>query len=570
MLTKPLISCIMPTYGRPEFLGEAVAMFLAQDYPEAELVLLNDCVGQDFQCSAPRVRVVNAAERYPTLGEKRNAAIEMAAGQVIAVWDDDDIHLPWRLSFSYREMQRWRTEFYRPSAFLSYWGEEQLRDDHVIPSWVSHGVSMFTKDLWRRVGGYPARDVGEDSEFFARIHQELNGEFIKYPISPKERFYVMRGTSHYKHMSISGGAHELDTMPCKIEIEPRPVQDPRLREACLQLTHQYYGKMIADSPFDAPSATAEKPLLSICVSIKNRSCVAYPGGELLLFPHCVKSIAAAARELSSQGWIELMVADYASTDWPLREWLSSAAEGLEVRILPVQGAFSRGAGLNLAAQYAQGETLLLFDADMLVTADFLQDCLRKVSAHNALFPVMRLLDEQGDEAAWQYYSYGISVMHKSLFEKSGGVPEFHSWGGEDDIFYERVSRIVPVVREQVSGLRHQWHTEKCRHEHYVRPRKSDYEEFSKQAQQGINQQIHRLFWAEHPYWKGYIHLIDGERMKRPEGDGGAYELREGECLILRWDRWPPETLLWDEHTRSFIGEKIQFYMREEVTIPSAR
>jgi glycosyltransferase involved in cell wall biosynthesis len=40
---SPLISCIMPTYGRPEFLGEAVAMFLAQDYPEKELVILNRC-----------------------------------------------------------------------------------------------------------------------------------------------------------------------------------------------------------------------------------------------------------------------------------------------------------------------------------------------------------------------------------------------------------------------------------------------------------------------------------------------------------------------------------------------
>ena len=39
---KPLVSCLTATAGRFSVLREAVACFLAQDYPEKELVILNN------------------------------------------------------------------------------------------------------------------------------------------------------------------------------------------------------------------------------------------------------------------------------------------------------------------------------------------------------------------------------------------------------------------------------------------------------------------------------------------------------------------------------------------------
>ncbi|WP_391564936.1 glycosyltransferase [Allorhodopirellula solitaria] len=79
-------------------------MFLAQDYPQKELIILNDCDGQIFRFDHPQVRVVNQSQRYATLGEKRNACIKLAEGEVIAVWDDDDVYLPWRFSDAVSEM----------------------------------------------------------------------------------------------------------------------------------------------------------------------------------------------------------------------------------------------------------------------------------------------------------------------------------------------------------------------------------------------------------------------------------------------------------------------------------
>jgi glycosyltransferase involved in cell wall biosynthesis len=163
----------MPTYGRPVFVNESVAIFMAQDYPAKELIIFNDCVGQTFLGDLPQVRIVNVQRRYPTFGEKRNAAVELAEGPIIAVWDDDDVSLPWRLSFSVCQMRHWNTPFYRPAEFWAFWGEAELHDNQSVPGWISNPNTTFTKELWRRVGGYPAVGVGEDARFFERVHREL-------------------------------------------------------------------------------------------------------------------------------------------------------------------------------------------------------------------------------------------------------------------------------------------------------------------------------------------------------------------------------------------------------------
>ena len=224
----PLVTCIMPTYGRPEYVCESVGMFLDQDYPAKELLIYNDCAGQIFESRDPEVRIFNTDHRFDSLGEKRNACIEAARGEFIAIWDDDDIYLPWRLSYSLSEAQRWNTPFYRPEAFLAFWNEESLHDNHSVPGWISHPTVMFRKSLWTEVGGYPACNVGEDAEFFARIHEHLGQTFITYPIHPDDRFMILRGASMYAHMSISGGAYALDTAPGIYAASRRPVSDPRL------------------------------------------------------------------------------------------------------------------------------------------------------------------------------------------------------------------------------------------------------------------------------------------------------------------------------------------------------
>jgi glycosyltransferase involved in cell wall biosynthesis len=82
------VSCICLTYGRPPerqwLLEEAIESLLKQDYADKELIVLNDCPGQELFCDAPGVIVINVPRRFRSLGEKYNAAIALARGDLIA------------------------------------------------------------------------------------------------------------------------------------------------------------------------------------------------------------------------------------------------------------------------------------------------------------------------------------------------------------------------------------------------------------------------------------------------------------------------------------------------------
>ena len=234
-MSLPLVSCIMPTYGRPDFVAQSVSMFLAQDYPAKELIILNDCPGQLLTGSIPGVRIVNSATRWSTLGEKRNAAIEISNGDYIAVWDDDDIYLPWRLSHSMRRISDTDSKLYCPAEFWAYWGEETLHNNAAVPGWVCHPLIMFTKELWHAVGGYPHQTLGEDAVFLSNALQQLGIDWIRDEISRFDRLMIMRCKSKYAHTSISGGSHPPYTRPGEIEILPSELDDPVLESAMKKL-----------------------------------------------------------------------------------------------------------------------------------------------------------------------------------------------------------------------------------------------------------------------------------------------------------------------------------------------
>jgi glycosyltransferase involved in cell wall biosynthesis len=160
-----LVSCICPTYNRPpryqHLLEEAIESFLRQDYPNKELIVLNDCPGQELICDEPGVRVVNVAERFPSLGDKRNAGVGLARGELIAPWDDDDISLPWRLSHSVERLGN--ADYFNPRCYwlLDSDGFHEKPLDLTV-GYYSLNMSLFRRAAFEGVGGYPSVNLGED------------------------------------------------------------------------------------------------------------------------------------------------------------------------------------------------------------------------------------------------------------------------------------------------------------------------------------------------------------------------------------------------------------------------
>jgi glycosyltransferase involved in cell wall biosynthesis len=85
----------MPTFNRRRFAAQAVHYFLAQDYAEKELVIVDDGTElvTDLVPQDPRVRYFRQGKKQP-LGAKRNFACEQARGRIIMHCDDDDWSAP--------------------------------------------------------------------------------------------------------------------------------------------------------------------------------------------------------------------------------------------------------------------------------------------------------------------------------------------------------------------------------------------------------------------------------------------------------------------------------------------
>jgi glycosyltransferase involved in cell wall biosynthesis len=197
-------------------------------------------------------------------------------------------------------------------------------------------------------------------------------------------------------------------------------------------------------------------MISICVTVKNRSRLSIDSHELLLFPNCVKSIVESTRKYPN---CELVIADWQSDDWPLVDWVQQAAAPVGVQILTIaESPFSRGKGLNRAAQAAKGEVLLFLDADSLLCESVIAKGLECVRQGKAYFPIDFSFDEPSHESGWwKQEGFGTCMLGKDVFASAGGWPEYNSWGKEDEHFFTRIRFLVEVAREEVPGFYHQWH-----------------------------------------------------------------------------------------------------------------
>jgi glycosyltransferase involved in cell wall biosynthesis len=193
---------------------------LRQDYPNKELIVINDCPGQELICDEPGVRVVNVAERFPSIGDKLNAAVGLARGELIARWDDDDISLPWRLSLSVERLGD--ADYFNPRC---YWflNNEGLHVDHSVG--YAHNASLFRRAAFERVGRYHS-ERGEDAALdaaFSRLAHGVDPLRGDKELTRSEWFYIYRWGVSPVHMS---GSAAKDFYR---ELGKRPVVEGRFR-----------------------------------------------------------------------------------------------------------------------------------------------------------------------------------------------------------------------------------------------------------------------------------------------------------------------------------------------------
>ena len=168
-VTPPLATCIMPTCDRQRFVPEAVRYFLRQDYPNLELVIVDD--GKMPVASLlpddPRIRLIRLSEKK-NVGAKRNMACAAAHGEFIIHWDDDDWYPADRVTRQIAALQSARVEICGTSTLYYYdttssraWS---YRHQNRGRTWVA-GSTLAYRKAWWTTHPFPEIQVGEDSRF---------------------------------------------------------------------------------------------------------------------------------------------------------------------------------------------------------------------------------------------------------------------------------------------------------------------------------------------------------------------------------------------------------------------
>jgi len=183
----------MPTYNRRPFVPLAIRWFLAQDYPNRELIVIDDGSDPvaDLMPPSPRVQYHRLGRKL-NLGAKRNLACELARGNIICHWDDDDWMAPWRLQYQVRELLHSQADLCGTDRLLFFDPGRQRAWRYVYPRggrpWVAGATLCYFKAFWRQ-NPFPEIDVGEDTRFVwgktgARIHTLDDHSFYVAIIHP--------------------------------------------------------------------------------------------------------------------------------------------------------------------------------------------------------------------------------------------------------------------------------------------------------------------------------------------------------------------------------------------------
>lgn len=123
-------------------------------------------------------------ERFRSIGQKRHHSVNEAAHNILLVWDDDDIFLPHRISYSVKKLLDGGTGFFKPSKAFTLNSENKIE----VASNLFHSGACFTRELYWRAGGYPTT-LAEDIGFEQKVAELIPDK--NYDNIPEDEIYYI-------------------------------------------------------------------------------------------------------------------------------------------------------------------------------------------------------------------------------------------------------------------------------------------------------------------------------------------------------------------------------------------
>lgn len=180
----PKISCLLATCGRAEHVARAIHCYVQQNYPNKELVVVsqgaeeaNSKIIQHINSLSRRdIRFYVAPSRL-SLGAMRNLTCEIASGELLCQWDDDDLYSPTRITDQFKSLKSHSK--YVASAFSRFLKYFKLDKELFWCDWSGEGADssrflcgsvMFPKKIFHRFRSQLYPETGDQ----CHVEEDLN------------------------------------------------------------------------------------------------------------------------------------------------------------------------------------------------------------------------------------------------------------------------------------------------------------------------------------------------------------------------------------------------------------
>jgi hypothetical protein len=190
----PLISCLMVTRDRPHLAARAVECFLAQSYPNRELVVIDggesDQLQQGIEAICyPPIKLHRQPQAGRSMGELRNLAVEKSSGRYVCIWDDDDLYDPDRLSVQMSAITALGTDACFLARLQLWWPARPVLAVSIRRMW--EGTAICTRD---RFPLYRPLRRGEDTPVAFHLWRTARVVMLD---EPRLYTYVFHGANTY-------------------------------------------------------------------------------------------------------------------------------------------------------------------------------------------------------------------------------------------------------------------------------------------------------------------------------------------------------------------------------------
>lgn len=235
------------TWNRPKLLGRSIHCFLQQTDPNTRLFILDDA-GQYQSQEHEKWSLVSTDKRYPSMGVKRNALIDMALERYpqingFMLWDDDDGYFPHTMEYVSKALDEKCWAQPRLALEMTESGKTLKRVEtfsqrgNFDRSICYGGCWAWHIDTFNQLGRFPDTNIGEDlkvawpclDRFGPSADSSKGNPWYYYTgssqVAEGKNFYAIRGKQKIEKVEeipIGWNGRNIFETPIESGIFPRP------------------------------------------------------------------------------------------------------------------------------------------------------------------------------------------------------------------------------------------------------------------------------------------------------------------------------------------------------------